>query len=248
MINIKECLNDVVEKLKEEEKTLSILGYGSYFMGNYKSGSSDIDLLIIHEREIDLFRKKIFYHNVEFELRYMAENSLVKLLSHKHGPTIKHMLDSEIIFDSKGRARNLKNKAYSIVDSPIVDTFSIESRRKSALLIENLYRKVYQVKDDLGFFEFACSKFLLNIADSYIRVHRHWGLQGFRQIIFQLKDIDENFADHFSRAMSPNHIDIRLDNIDYLYREVIMLLGGETNADENFVSHGIMNILNIVEN
>ncbi len=138
--------------------------------------------------------------------------------------------------------------ATPIVESPIVETFSIENRRKSALLIENLYRKVHQVKDDIGFFEFACSKFLLNIADSYIRLHRHWGLQGFLKMISQLKDIDESFAEHFSLAMNPNHIETGIEEIDFLYREVIMLLGGETNSDENFVSQGIMNILNVVEN
>ncbi|NDL01202.1 nucleotidyltransferase domain-containing protein [Photorhabdus bodei] len=248
MDDIKECLKEIVEKIKREEKVLAILGYGSYFTGKYKNGSSDIDLLIIHGSEIDLFRKKVVYREVEFELRYMAEKSLVKLLSHKHGPTIKHMLDSEIIFDNKNIARELKLKTYSIVESPIVETFSIENRRKSALLIESLYRKVHQVKYDLGFFEFACSKFLLNIADSYIRLHRHWGLQGFRKMISQLKDIDESFAEHFSLAMSPNHIETRIKEIDFLYREVIMLLGGETNSDENFVSQGIMNILNVVDN
>ncbi|AUJ70677.1 MULTISPECIES: nucleotidyltransferase domain-containing protein [unclassified Pseudoalteromonas] len=236
-----------IEKLKQDDEVLAVMGYGSYFKGRFKSGS-DIDLILIRDGEDISYKKKVFNEGLEFEFRYVTEDFLLELLSRRHGPTIKHMLEATIVSDPNGIAEKLKQYAIDITAKSIDETFPHDARREKALVIESLHRKIHQVKDHPGFFEFACSKLLLNLADAFIRLHCHWGLQGFRESTRQLKAIDPKVHQQFESAMAPNPQELRMENIDALYHLVIDALGGVVAVKESVLSMGVEQVINTIEN
>ena len=210
--------NKIIEEIKNDKKTKSILLVGSSKDKNFKEDKiNDVDVFVFSNIKENQTRKVIQKNEISFDINYFSENGIESLIKNREYFFIKEMKNPKIIYNSDYDILEIINKCEKLYNNGPGE-LSIKEKELLSITIKD---KIDTLKNKDKTIEsiFLTNLYLKDIISGYFITNNKW-IPKDKKIFYVLEKQDLNLYKLIINKSEKTNYEYLLDIYNYVFQNI----------------------------